>query len=389
MRRLYDKERHWRPQDGVVLMVNAHFLGEDGADRCLRGALLGCGSIAAYHLRAWAQIPGVQIVALANRTLSKAEALAGEFGVSMNHVYSDYRALLDAEQLDFVDIATAPSVHREQVLAAAARAVHVLCQKPFALSLDEAREMIAACQSAGVRCVVNENWRWRSWYREVKAMLAAGTIGAPRYARFQFHVDMLLPSAAGDVPLLLKVQPYTAQLPRLIVLEWGIHLLDVLRFLFGEVRSVYARMGRVSPLVAGEDWAVVTLQFHCGVVGLVDISWVSATPVEKRLTRGNLDPLVVEGDAGTIELNPYEGDVLMITTAQGTERRPAHPGLAPAEAYQASYVAAQQHFVDCLRSGEAAESEASENLKTLAIAWAAGESADKDGVVFLDDDKAY
>jgi predicted dehydrogenase len=358
-------------------------------DRPLRGALLGCGSIAPFHLRAWAQIPGVEIVALANRTRSKAEALAGQFGIAAAHVYGDYRELLDNETLDFVDIATAPSVHREQVLAAAAHGRHVLCQKPFATSPQQACAMIAGCRAAGVRCVVNENWRWRSWYRELHTMLAAGTIGVPRYARFQFHADVLLPGAAGELPPLLKVQPYTAQLPRLIVLEWGIHLLDVLRFLFGDVHSVSARMGKVSPLVEGEDWAVITLQFRSGVVGLLDISWVTAIPDEKRLTRGNLDPLVVEGDAGTIELNPYEGDVFIITTAAGTERRPAHPGMTPTEAYQASYVAAQQHFVDCLRSGQPAESEATDNLKTLAIVWAASESADHNRVVFLDDDSAH
>lgn len=358
-------------------------------DGPLRGALLGCGSIAPFHLRAWAQIPGVEIVALANRTRSKAEALAGEFGIAAAHVYGDYRELLDREPLDFVDIATAPSVHREQVLAAAAHGVHVLCQKPFATSPQEAGAMIAACRAAGVRCVVNENWRWRSWYRQLAAMLAAGTIGVPRYARFQYHADMLLPGAAGELPPLLQVQPYTARLPRLIVLEWGIHLLDVLRFLFGEVGSVYARMGRVSRLVAGEDWAVMALQFRSGVTGVVDISWVSAIPQERRLTRGNLDPLVVEGEAGTIELNPYEGDVFVISTAQGTERRPAHPGQTPAEAYQASYVAAQQNFVDCLRSGKPSESEATENLKTLAIAWAAGESSDRNDVIYIEDDRAH
>ena len=63
----------------------------------LRGALLGCGHVAPFHLRAWAEIEGVEIVALANRTVSKAEALAREFGIPLAHVYGDHRELLDSE----------------------------------------------------------------------------------------------------------------------------------------------------------------------------------------------------------------------------------------------------------------------------------------------------
>ena len=109
-----------------------------------RGALLGCGHISPFHLRAWDRIEGVEIVALANRTVSKAEARAREFGIPLEHVYSDYRELLKNEELDFVDIATAPHIHRQQVEAAAARGFHVLCQKPFAPTLDDARAMMAA-----------------------------------------------------------------------------------------------------------------------------------------------------------------------------------------------------------------------------------------------------
>ncbi len=345
-------------------------------DRPLRGAMLGTGSIAIYHMRAWQAIPDVQIVALANRTRSRAEALGRQFGIDDAHIYADYRELLDREAVDFVDIATAPHIHREQVLAAADHGVHVLCQKPFATSIEEAWEMIQACEHAGVRCVVNENWRWRRWYRELKRMLDRGTIGRPRYARFWFHGDGVLPQPDGSPPTLLTRQPYTAQMPRLILYEWGIHLIDVMRFLFGPIERVYARMSRVSPLVQGEDLAIVMLEFRSGVTGLIDISWGTYIEPEKRLTRGNLDPFVVEGDAGTIELDPYAGDIIRLITAEGCQERPAHPGMTPAEAYQESYVNTQSHFVHCLRTGEPAENEARDNLETFAATMAAYAAAE-------------
>src|SRR5262245_18324018 len=160
-------------------------MAQQGLGTCsLRGAMLGTGSIAVHHLRAWRAIQDVQIVALANRAKGRALAYGRDFDISPTHMYSNYRDLLDNEILGFVDIATAPHIHREQVLAAAERCIHILCHKPFATSLAEAVEMIDACESSGVRCIVNENWRWRRWYRALKELLAQGTIGTPRYARF-------------------------------------------------------------------------------------------------------------------------------------------------------------------------------------------------------------
>jgi len=353
-------------------------------ERPLRGAMLGTGSIAIHHMRAWQAIPGVQIVALANRTRERAVALGRQFAVDEAHIYADYRELLDKEKLDFVDVATAPAIHREQVLAAAQHGVIVLCQKPFATSLDEAREMIAACDRAGVRCVVHENWRWRRWFREIKQMLAQGVIGTPRYARFQVHNAAVLPRPDSSRPGQLTSQPYTAQMPRLILFEWGIHLLDVMRFLFGDIETVYARTSHVSPLVRGEDMAVLLLGFRSGLTGLVDISWGTYTPTDRDSPRGSIDPFVVEGDKGTIELTPTrDDDTLTIATAAGRESRPVHPGLSRADVYQESYLNTFSNFVQALRTGEPAENEAHDNLKVLLAAFAAYESAASGQVVRL------
>jgi len=348
------------------------------SDRTLRGAMLGCGHIAPFHLRAWAEIEGVEIVALANRTVGKAEARAREFGIHPSHVYSDYRELLDREELDFVDIATAPHVHRQQVEAAARRGLHVLCQKPFAPTLEEARAMVAACQRAGVLLSINENWRWRTWYREIKRLLDEGAIGRPRYVRIARHNSGALPRPDGSLPPLFINQAYTMELDRLILYEWGIHLIDVLRFLLGDVTSVYARMDKVSPLCKGEDRALLILEVG-GVTGLIDISWATLDE-EKRFSQ--LEQVTVEGDAGTIHLLPDQKDTLQITSGDQTQRRPAFD-VTPEAAYQASYTAAQRHFIESLRAGRSPETEAGDNLKTLAATFAAYESAARNQVIYL------
>ncbi len=344
-------------------------------DRELRGALLGAGWISQYHMLAWQAIPGMQIVAIANRTRSRAEEMGQRFGVHDDHIYSDYRKLLEQEQVDFVDIATVPDVHKEQVLAAAEAGVNVLCQKPFANSLNDGLQMVEACERAGVRCFVNENWRWRRWYREIKRLIEGGAIGSPRYCRFQSHDDQLLPLSTGDPPELLARQGYMAASPRLILMDWGIHAVDTMRFLLGDVRRVYARMDSSSPLIEGEDRAVLMLEFQDGPTGIVDLCWTAHVPDEKKWVRGSVDPVVVEGDLGTVELDPYHGNQLILTTNAGTERREAHGGLSLAEAYLESFINTQSHFIDCLRTGTPGENEARDNLRTLAIVMAAYESA--------------
>jgi predicted dehydrogenase len=349
----------------------------------LRGALLGCGDISVYHLRAWSQIDGVEIVALANRTAEKAQARAREFGVPFDHVYSDHRELLEREDLDFVDIATLPDVHRVQVEDAAARGVNVLCQKPMAPTLEDAYAMMEACDRAGVLFSINENWRWRSWYRELKRLIERGAVGRPRYIRFALHTNLTVPGPDGKLPPMLINHPYKMAMERLILYEWGIHLIDVLRYFFGEVNWVFGRMDRTSPVCVGEDRALLILNVG-GVNCLVDISWGSIG-VEKKASQ--LEQVTVEGDRGLIELLPGEKDILRISNHEGSQSRPAFGG-STEEAYQASYTATQAHFAECLRKGLDPETVARDNIETLRATFAAYDSAASGKVVHIHDPKS-
>ena len=343
----------------------------------LRGALLGCGHVSPFHLKAWSLIPEAEIVALANRTFEKAEARALEFEIPLNHVYRDYRELLDNVELDFVDIATAPHIHRQQVEAAAQHGLNIICQKPFAPTLADAKAMIDICKQANVLFSINENWRWRGWYREIKKLLDQGSIGQPRYIRMARHYSATLSLPDGSLPIVFKNQPYMQQMEKLIVYEWGVHLIDVLRFFFGEVNSVYARFEKVSPICQGEDRAVIVLDVG-GVTCLIDISWATV-PGDQRLSQ--LEQVVIEGDNGTIELLPHQGDLMRLATLETEWEKPAFH-CTPGEAYQASYNAAQRHFAECLMQGLKPETEASDNYKTMAAALAVYDSAASNQVVF-------
>ena len=348
----------------------------------MRAALLGCGQVSFYQLHAWAQIEGVEVVALYNRTIEKAQERARQFGIPPEHVYDNYQALLDHESLDFVDVATAPVNHRELVEAAAGHGLPVLCQKPFAPSLEDARAMISACQEAGVLFSINENWRWRPWYLDVKRLLDEKVIGQLRFARFTSHRNLTMTPPGGDPPLLLSKQPYTAEMDQLILFEWGTHLIDVTRFLFGEPQAVYARMTRASPHFRGEDRALVVLEYPAMSV-LLDLSWAT-TGDEAAEQRGNamLENFLVEGDQGLIEILPEPDNLFRLATRHKSWERPAY-SQSQSDAYLSSYIAAQRHFFECLRDGRVPETVALDNLRTMEATQAAYDAAAQGQVILL------
>ena len=294
----------------------------------LRGALIGTGSIAPYHLTAWQRVPGVQIVALCNRTVEKARALAERFGIDAAHVYRELDDLLTHEtDLQFVDIATAPDLHRAQTEAAVRQGLPVLCQKPLAPSLEDAQAMLAASQAAGVLLSVNENWRWRGWYRQVQQHLRQGALGRLRYVRITDHHNLTLDRADRGTPPLVEKQAYTRAMPRLIVFEWGIHIVDTLRMLLGEPRWIHAHLAQVSPYFAGEDRALMTLGFD-DVVACLDLSWASHVP---DALPSLLEEALFEGDGGSLALIPNrgEGDCLRLVQPRISSSSDILPDIPP------------------------------------------------------------
>jgi predicted dehydrogenase len=114
--------------------------------KTLKGALIGCGFFSRNHLHAWDQLEGAEIVALCDRDETRLFDMAKDFGIE--RTYHDAQAMFEREKLDFVDIATTVVSHRPLVEMAAVAGVPVICQKPFAESMDDAHAMVEACAKA-------------------------------------------------------------------------------------------------------------------------------------------------------------------------------------------------------------------------------------------------
>ena len=137
-------------------------------DYMLRGALVGCGYFGRIQLDGWRRVAGASIVAVCDVDSARAQAGAADFGA---RAYTDVAAMLAADRSDFLDIVTRPALHLPLVRLAAQRGLPVLCQKPMAPTWEECLEMAAVARRAGIRLMINENWRWQPWYRRIRDLL--------------------------------------------------------------------------------------------------------------------------------------------------------------------------------------------------------------------------
>jgi len=328
----------------------------------MKGALIGCGFFARNQLHAWRDIDGVEIVALCDRDAGRLNDAGDQFGIERR--YSDAGEMFADGGFDFVDIATTAPSHRPLVEMAAEAGVHIICQKPFAENMADARAMVAAAEAAGKVLMVHENFRWQSAVRAAIDALRSGAIGTPFFGRVSFR-------SGYDV---YAGQPYLAEGKRFIIEDLGIHILDIARALFGEVSTITASTKRVNPKINGEDVATMLLAHQGGVTSLVDCSYASRRDPETFPET----LLEIDGTEGTLRLDA--GYRLTIQSGGKSETRDVSPPVLPwAERpwhnIQESVAIIQQHFVDCLREGRVPETSGADNLNTLALVEAAYLSA--------------
>jgi predicted dehydrogenase len=324
----------------------------------LRFALFGAGFWSRFQLAAWRELAGADCVAVYNRTPEKAKALG------VRAVYDDPRLLLEKEKPDFVDIVTDVGSHASLVALAAEHGVPVICQKPMAPSLGEAAAMLRTSESRKVPFFIHENWRWQTPIRELKKDLDAGRIGTPFRARLTF---------SSSFPV-FDNQPFLKTLARFILTDVGSHVLDVVRFLFGEAETIACLTRRVRPDIRGEDVATILMGMANGVAATVELSYASRL----RDERFPETYITVEGSSGSLEL--ARDYTLHATTSAGTFTRrcppPRHAWADPAyDLVHASIVPCNANLLAALRGEGAAETTGADNFETVRLVFAAYESA--------------
>jgi predicted dehydrogenase len=334
-----------------------------------RGGMIGAGAWSDIQLNAWAGVENAEIVALCDRHPDRRDPVLSRFNIPQG--FDDFESMLDEADLDFVDICTRPYSHSSLTKMAAERGLPVLCQKPFCRSMDEASDLVQFCEDAGVRLMVNENWRWQAWHLKAKELMDAGAIGKPFLVTIRWRLRMTLPGFDFN-------QGYFPEMERFITYEMGVHYMDTLRSLFGEPSSVFARHHRLGPDMKGEDVHVLVVGYD-DMTCSIDASFASVeVPGVDRLEENSdtwsPSQFRIEGTEGTLIL----GVDRSLTLVTDTDRQ---AWSFPPETIRNSFASAQQHFIDCMESGADFATSGKETLKTMALVYACYRSAEEARVV--------
>jgi predicted dehydrogenase len=334
-------------------------------------AVIGCGFWSHFQVAAWHELEGVKLVAVCDKDINKAKALATKFGSPT--VYTEAEEMFRNEKLDFVDIISSVSTHCELVLLAAKYKIDTICQKPMAENQADALKMLRAAKEASIRFFIHENFRWQAPLRELKNLLDAQIIGKPFKANLRFCCSFPV----------FDNQPILRELEQFIIADLGVHILDLVRFYFGEVGTLYAKTMRINPTIKGEDVANVFMEMESGLHCYAEMSYASILENE----RFPQTFILVEGEKGSIYLG-LDGEI-RITTKNGTTVKTVKPimysWLDPA------YAVAHSSAVDTNRNiwqglnGGTCETTAEDNIKTLNLVFASYESAKKGQVQKMKD----
>jgi D-apiose dehydrogenase len=332
----------------------------------LKFAVLGCGFWSKFQIGAWSELEGVELVAVYNRTISKAQAIADYFNIP--EVYDNPDELFTKVKLDFIDIITDVDTHAYFVEMAVKHGIkNIICQKPMAPDFETAKRMVSLCKSSGVKLYIHENYRWQAPVRRFKQIIDSGVIGKPFKARVSF---------LSGFPV-FENQPFLKELDHFILTDMGSHVLDVVRFLFGECASLWCQTRAVNGDIKGEDLAVVLMEMVNGMPVYTEMSYAS---IVENDTFSTLN-ILVEGETGSVYLGPkFE---IRTTTREGTMSEtvkfPSYTWADPDYIVNhESGIHVNRNILEEILGRGKAENSGEDNLETVRLIWACYDSAGSD-----------
>lgn len=244
----------------------------------VRVGIVGVGWGVHVQVPAFRAVPEFEVVALCSRTPAGVEKAGSRTGIT--DLSTDWSSFVRRPDLDVISIATPTAAHYDQVLAAIDAGKQVLCEKPLALTDDDARAMLARAQDKGVAHAVCFEDRWSPEKHAAHDLIASGYLGSPYSARVSARVDYWHPAHALQSEWMYRRSDGGGYL-----LGLGAHDLDYLCWLFGEPSEVCADVRTTVPArqrpegtvfeVDADDTASLLIRFTSGVVATLSITAMS------------------------------------------------------------------------------------------------------------------
>jgi len=225
--------------------------------------VIGCGTIADNaHLPSFFRLPDSKLVAVADKDEDRARKMAEKY--SAEAWYADYHDLLKRQDLEAVSICTPPHLHVEIAVEAAENKKYILCEKPIALKLSDADAMIEAAQRNKVILMISSPFRFDPAFQQLHKLVQRGVIGKPFMANAVFGNRG--PGSRSDFY-------WDTEKGGGVIQDIGVHHVDLLRWLMGEVSDVTSITWRSKNDLAVEDNAILSLLFENGALGTLSLSW--------------------------------------------------------------------------------------------------------------------
>ncbi|MEM2673984.1 MAG: Gfo/Idh/MocA family oxidoreductase [Candidatus Bathyarchaeia archaeon] len=253
--------------------------------------IIGAGYIAQQcHIPAYLSNPHSKIVGVADINEERLNEVRKRF--NLQKTYLDYVELLE-QNIDAVSICVPTKYHSKIAIEAASRGIHILCEKPIALTLEEADAMINSCKKNNVKLMIGFNYRFIKNHQEAKRLIEEGRIGKPFFIHGQF-------ASQGPYENFEERRNSFYFDPRGgggVLFDSGSHLFDLMRWFFGEVKTIYSCRGTYTEGVEVDDVAAVSLEFQNGCIGVITCMW---TQIESWSAMRNEGFIKIIGSEGKV-----------------------------------------------------------------------------------------
>jgi myo-inositol 2-dehydrogenase / D-chiro-inositol 1-dehydrogenase len=332
----------------------------------VRIGVIGSGFIAHIHVDGFSHAANAEVAAVASKTPGKAATFAQERGIP--DAYEDYRRILERDDIDAVTIAVPNYLHEEVVVAAAQAGKHIMCEKPFARTIQEAQRMLDAVKAAGVKLVYGEMLCFAPKYVRAKRLVEEGALG---------DVFLVKQSEEHDGPH----SPWFWDVSLSgggVLLDMGCHSIEFARWILDrpQVKSVTAQMGTFvhKGRTQGEDHSLCIIEFEGGALGVAENSWAKTGGINDRCeiygTQGNTRADLIHGNALLTHSKTGYGyavekaDTTVGWTFTGFE-----------EEWNYGFPQEMQHFANVVQGLEEPIETGADGLEVLKIIYAAYQSA--------------
>ena len=229
----------------------------------VRVALLGCGRISRNHLEAIAKVEGLQLVSVADSDRARAEAVGAEQGVP---AFGSLEEMLAAVPSDLVSICTPSGLHPQHGIVAARENRHVLTEKPMAISLEAADQLVQACDAAGVHLFVVKQNRLNPPIQLLKRAVDKGRFG--RLYMANVTVRWTRPQEYYDAESWRGTWEFDGG----AFMNQASHYVDLMQWLVGPVESVMAKTATQARRIEAEDSGAAVMRFRSGALGVLEVN---------------------------------------------------------------------------------------------------------------------